>query len=49
MLVPELAHLAADQADASASTGSELADAMKELGVTDYRFLGGAGRYRTPA
>ena len=27
----------------------ELADAMRILGVTDQRFLGGAGRYRTPA
>jgi N-acetyl-1-D-myo-inositol-2-amino-2-deoxy-alpha-D-glucopyranoside deacetylase len=25
---------------------TELANAMKELGVTDHRFLGGAGRYR---
>jgi N-acetyl-1-D-myo-inositol-2-amino-2-deoxy-alpha-D-glucopyranoside deacetylase len=46
ILVPELAHLAHDQEDALAEhRRGELADAMKELGVTDHRFLGGFGRY----
>ena len=44
VLVPELAHLAADQDDALGQHRiTELANAMKELGVTDHRFLGGAG------
>ncbi|WP_030793783.1 N-acetyl-1-D-myo-inositol-2-amino-2-deoxy-alpha-D-glucopyranoside deacetylase [Streptomyces sp. NRRL S-920] len=43
----ELAHLAADREDSlGAWRIGELAAAMKELGVTDHRFLGGAGRYR---
>ncbi|QEV20046.1 N-acetyl-1-D-myo-inositol-2-amino-2-deoxy-alpha-D-glucopyranoside deacetylase [Streptomyces alboniger] len=43
----ELAHLAADREDSlGAQRIGELAAAMKELGVTDHRFLGGAGRYR---
>lgn len=47
ILVPDLAHLAADQDDALGEhRRGELADAMKELGVTDHRFLGGFGRYR---
>ncbi len=47
VLVPELAHLAADRDDAlGPHRVTELAAAMKELGVTDHRFLGGAGRYR---
>ena len=47
ILVPELAHLAADQEDRLGEHRvGELAVAMKELGVTDHRFLGGAGRYR---
>ena len=47
VLVPELAHLAADQDDQlGAHRVTELANAMKELGVTDHRFLGGAGKYR---
>jgi N-acetyl-1-D-myo-inositol-2-amino-2-deoxy-alpha-D-glucopyranoside deacetylase len=47
VLVPELAHLAADAGDELGEHRiSELANAMKELGVTDHRFLGGAGRYR---
>jgi N-acetyl-1-D-myo-inositol-2-amino-2-deoxy-alpha-D-glucopyranoside deacetylase len=47
VLVPELAHLAADQEDRLGEHRvTELANAMKELGVTDHRFLGGSGRYR---
>lgn len=47
VLVPELAHLAADKDDAlGAHRVTELAHAMMELGVTDHRFLGGEGRYR---
>ncbi|MEU1026384.1 N-acetyl-1-D-myo-inositol-2-amino-2-deoxy-alpha-D-glucopyranoside deacetylase [Streptomyces sp. NPDC005900] len=42
-----LAHLAADHEDSlGAWRVGELAAAMKELGVSDHRFLGGAGRYR---
>ncbi|RBY89454.1 N-acetyl-1-D-myo-inositol-2-amino-2-deoxy-alpha-D-glucopyranoside deacetylase [Blastococcus sp. TF02A-30] len=47
ILVPELAQLAADQADQLGGYRiGELRDAMAALGVTDFRFLGGAGRYR---
>jgi len=47
ILVPELAHLAADQEDRLGEhRRTELADAMAELGVTDHRFLGGFGTYR---
>ncbi|WP_138758055.1 N-acetyl-1-D-myo-inositol-2-amino-2-deoxy-alpha-D-glucopyranoside deacetylase [Modestobacter altitudinis] len=47
VLVPALAQLAADQADQLGGYRiSELAAAMAALGVTDWRFLGGAGRYR---
>src|SRR3954465_6305262 len=47
VLVPELAQLAADQADQLGGYRiGELAAAMAALGVTDHRFLGGAGRYR---
>lgn len=47
VLVPELAHLAADQEDGLGRHRiGELAAAMAELGVTDHRFLGGTGRYR---
>ena len=47
VLVPDLAHLAADRDDALGPHRiGELAAAMAELGVTDHRFLGGAGRYR---
>jgi N-acetyl-1-D-myo-inositol-2-amino-2-deoxy-alpha-D-glucopyranoside deacetylase len=47
VLVPELAQLAADHADQLGGYRiSELAAAMTALGVTDWRFLGGAGRYR---
>src|SRR6478609_1624512 len=47
ILVPELEHLAADRDDALApQRRTELADAMRALGVTDHRYLGGFGRYR---
>src|SRR5579875_1331569 len=47
ILVPELEHLAADREDRLGEHRiGELAAAMKELGVTDHRLLGGAGRYR---
>jgi len=47
VVVPELAHLAADREDALGPHRiTELTLAMKALGVTDHRFLGGAGRYR---
>ncbi|HEV7626638.1 MAG TPA: N-acetyl-1-D-myo-inositol-2-amino-2-deoxy-alpha-D-glucopyranoside deacetylase [Streptomyces sp.] len=57
VIPPELAHLAPQAAreDATAAGGptplgrhrmAELADAMRELGVSDHRFLGGPGRYR---
>ncbi|AXK33934.1 N-acetyl-1-D-myo-inositol-2-amino-2-deoxy-alpha-D-glucopyranoside deacetylase [Streptomyces armeniacus] len=43
----ELAHLAPDREDAlGPHRVGELAAAMRELGVTDHRFLGGPGRYR---
>ena len=41
VLVPELAHLASNATDALGThRESELANAMKALGVTDFRFLG---------
>ena len=41
ILVPELAHLASDKEDGLGRHREiELADAMKELGVNDFRFLG---------
>lgn len=47
ILVPELAHLAHDQDDALADQRLiELTNAMAELGVTDFRHLGGFGKYR---
>jgi N-acetyl-1-D-myo-inositol-2-amino-2-deoxy-alpha-D-glucopyranoside deacetylase len=47
ILVPELAQLAADQADQLGGYRiGELREAMAALGVTDVRFLGGPGRYR---
>ncbi len=47
VLVPELEHLAADRDDTLGQHRvTELANAMKELGVTDHRFLGGPGKYR---
>jgi N-acetyl-1-D-myo-inositol-2-amino-2-deoxy-alpha-D-glucopyranoside deacetylase len=47
-VIPEdLAHLAADREDTLGRHRiGELAAAMRELGVTDHRFLGGPGRYR---
>ncbi|MGY0018454.1 N-acetyl-1-D-myo-inositol-2-amino-2-deoxy-alpha-D-glucopyranoside deacetylase [Streptomyces sp. YJ-C3] len=43
----ELAHLAPDREDLLGPHRiGELTAAMKELGVTDHRFLGGPGRYR---
>jgi N-acetyl-1-D-myo-inositol-2-amino-2-deoxy-alpha-D-glucopyranoside deacetylase len=47
IFVPELAGLAADQADQLGGYRiSELNAACAAMGVTDHRFLGGAGRYR---
>jgi N-acetyl-1-D-myo-inositol-2-amino-2-deoxy-alpha-D-glucopyranoside deacetylase len=47
ILTPDLAHLAADKDDALGTHRiAELDAAMKALGVTDHRFLGGAGRWR---
>jgi N-acetyl-1-D-myo-inositol-2-amino-2-deoxy-alpha-D-glucopyranoside deacetylase len=47
VLVPELAHLASDKDDTLGQHRiTELANAMKELGVSDHRFLGGPGRFR---
>ena len=47
VLVPDLAHLAADQDDVLGEKRiAELTAAMKVLGVTDHRFLGGPGHYR---
>ena len=47
VLVPGLAHLAADKDDALGQHRiGELATAMEALGVEDFRFLGGPGRYR---
>jgi N-acetyl-1-D-myo-inositol-2-amino-2-deoxy-alpha-D-glucopyranoside deacetylase len=47
ILVPELEHLAADRdGGLGEHRRGELDEAMKILGVTDHRFLGGFGRYR---
>lgn len=47
ILVPDVAHLAADAEDKLGEhRQTELADAMKILGVDDWRLLGGPGRYR---
>lgn len=47
ILVPEMAHMAADQDDTLGEQRKiELANAMAELGVTDFRYLGGFGTYR---
>ncbi len=47
ILVPELEHLAADRDDGLGEhRRGELEQAMKALGVTDHRFLGGFGTYR---
>ncbi len=47
ILVPDIEHLAADRDDGLGEhRRGELEAAMKVLGVTDHRFLGGFGRYR---
>ncbi|HEU4543115.1 MAG TPA: N-acetyl-1-D-myo-inositol-2-amino-2-deoxy-alpha-D-glucopyranoside deacetylase [Jiangellaceae bacterium] len=47
VLVPDLAHLASHREDAlGPQRVIERKRAMDELGVADYRFLGGAGRFR---
>ncbi len=47
VIPPGLAHLTADREDALGPYRiGELTAAMRELGVTDHRFLGGPGRYR---
>src|SRR5215468_9886460 len=47
ILLDEYSHLAADKDDdLGTHRETELANAMAALGVTDYRFLGGPGRYR---
>lgn len=47
VLVPELAHLASSAEDKlGAHREIELANAMRELGVQDHRFLGKSGKYR---
>ena len=47
VLLPELSHLASDQDDAlGAHRREELAAAMSVLGITDWRLLGGPGRFR---
>ncbi len=46
IIPPELAHLSWEQDDTLAEhRRGELDDAMRELGVTDHRYLGGFGRY----
>ena len=47
VLLPELSHLAAGETDQLGSHRlGELDEAMRVLGVSDYRLLGGAGTYR---
>lgn len=47
ILVPEVAHLAADRDDRLGEyRAGELAAAMRALGVADHRFLGAPGEYR---
>lgn len=47
VLLDEFAHLAADKNDALGEhRQGELAQAMGELGITDWRLLGGPGRFR---
>ena len=47
ILTPDIAHLAAEQEDGlGPHRVEELADAMRELGVADHRYLGGPFRYR---
>src|SRR5689334_10145362 len=47
ILVPDLEHLAADREDRLGEhRREEIAGALKALGVTDHRWLGGFGTYR---
>jgi N-acetyl-1-D-myo-inositol-2-amino-2-deoxy-alpha-D-glucopyranoside deacetylase len=47
VIPPGAAHLASDRDDALGPCREvELVEAMKQLGVTDHRFLGGPGRFR---
>ncbi|MGV9265110.1 N-acetyl-1-D-myo-inositol-2-amino-2-deoxy-alpha-D-glucopyranoside deacetylase [Kitasatospora sp. NPDC003701] len=47
VIPPELAHLTADREDTLGPHRiGELTDAMRAVGVADFRFLGGPGRYR---
>ena len=47
VLIPELAHLASSAEDKlGAHREIELANAMRQLGVQDHRFLGQSGKYR---
>lgn len=47
VLVPDLEHLASDKQDTlGLQRIEELTSAMRELGVTDHRFLGGPGHFR---
>ena len=47
ILLPDIAHFAADKEDKLGEhRQSELAAAMQELGITDWRLLGGPGRFR---
>jgi N-acetyl-1-D-myo-inositol-2-amino-2-deoxy-alpha-D-glucopyranoside deacetylase len=47
VVVEDLAHVASAHEDRLADVRQvELAEAMKQLGVTDHRFLGGFGRFR---
>src|ERR1700710_557721 len=47
VLVPDLEGISAERADQLGGYRiAELAAAMQALGVTDHRFLGGAGRWR---
>ena len=47
ILLPDIAHLAADKDDKLGEhRQAELGEAMKILGISDWRLLGGAGRFR---
>ena len=47
ILLPDVAHLAADKDDKLGEhRQAELGEAMKILGISDWRLLGGAGRFR---
>ena len=47
ILTPDIAHLSAEEQDElGPHRVEELAGAMRELGVTDHRYLGGTFRYR---